>query len=428
MPLLITPPRNASDDQIAAIERLVEWLNVGNQREMTLGGLAGTGKSTLIKSIVDSLTDQGLHVAVAALAGKAVSVLKDKGLEDAQTLHSLLYEPEGPPEEWSKAKEVWRVAKKARVKDHTFRTHNEMEMAAQRGDFAKFHTSDISAWTEWRYMAELYGENLKEEPEWVEVEALGADLVIVDEASMVSYDVLESLRRHSVPVLFVGDHGQLEPVGENPGLMRNPEIRLEQIHRQAEGSEILQFAHFVRNGGEPRRWDGPGRDVIINPTQVRYADFDAVLCGFNKFRVHLNRVIRHERGIHDELPVEGDTLICLQNKREQGLYNGYVTTAVRVERHLGDPNLVWLTVLNADDKRVTVKAWLPQFGEPRGAPYIGKNISMFDWGYCLTCHKGQGSGWDHVAVVEQIWREKWSPERWRYTAATRAAKRLTYMA
>lgn len=386
-PIPLSVPANASDDQAAAIDKLNTWLNSGNQQEMTLGGLAGTGKTTLLKSVVESLHAQGLTVAVAALAGKAVAVLKSKGLAHAQTLHSLLYEPEGPPEEWSMAKEVWRLAKKNST---AFRTRNEMEMAAQHGDFAKFSQADIAAWKEWQRVQRVYGPHVSEEPEWVEVEEIPADIVIVDEASMVPYDVLHSLRKHQVPVLFVGDHGQLEPVGENPGLMVNPEIRLETIHRQAADSEILQFAHYVRQGGEPRKWNGPGRDVILNPSHIRYADFDAVLCGYNKFRVHLNKVIRHERGIPDELPVDGDTLICLQNKRDVGLYNGHITTAAQVSHYRHEPNIVHLTVPNAGGKLVSVKAWLPQFGEPRQAPYIRRDISMFDWGYALTTHKCVG--------------------------------------
>ena len=55
---------------------------------------------------------------------------------------------------------------------------------------------------------------------------------------------------------------------------------------------------------------------------------------------------------------------------------------------------------------------------PRGVLY-------FDYGYAITCHKSQGSEWDHVLVYDEV-LFKTDMKRWRYTAITRAAKKLTY--
>lgn len=52
-------------------------------------------------------------------------------------------------------------------------------------------------------------------------------------------------------------------------------------------------------------------------------------------------------------------------------------------------------------------------------------LGVFDYGYAMTVHKAQGSEWDKVAVLEQI-HPDWTDSRWRYTAATRAAKQLHY--
>lgn len=417
----LTPPDDASDDQVRAVEQLERWLK-GSRQQITLGGLAGSGKSTLIRSIKDSLESQHVSVAVAALSGKAVSVLRGKGIY-AETLHSLLYEPEGPPKEWVHAREAWKGSVKRLLRQGKYPNARAVEEAAEHwmlGD----HYAQV-AWVKWQQAVAQFGEHVDTRVIWVEVEELAADVVIVDEASMVDFKLYESLVKHDVRLLFVGDHGQLEPIGDNPRLMSNPEIRLETIHRQAAGSEIIQFAHFVREGHDPRHWRGTGKDVTVNPRDVRYSDFDVVLCGYNRFRTHLNQVVRTERGIQGVLPRPNERLICLQNSKNAGLFNGFMCDCIEL-RHTDDPNIAKLTVENSRGDQVTVDAWVPQFGEPSRAPYIDKTISMFDWGYALTVHKSQGSEWPHVAVVEQISRN-WMPERWRYTAATRASHHLTYL-
>ena len=60
-----------------------------------------------------------------------------------------------------------------------------------------------------------------------------------------------------LPVLFVGDHGQLEPIGTSAGLMADPHVRLETIHRQARGNPILRLATALREGRPTPYWDDP---------------------------------------------------------------------------------------------------------------------------------------------------------------------------
>src|SRR5690606_26875707 len=75
-----------SDDQARAFAQILAWLE-SPKRTLSLGGYAGTGKTTLIKEIVRHL--QG-RVRVCAPTGKAAHVLRCKGVP-AQTLHSLIY-------------------------------------------------------------------------------------------------------------------------------------------------------------------------------------------------------------------------------------------------------------------------------------------------------------------------------------------------
>ena len=80
-----------SPDQQAALDAILKWRAgnpSGDDQFLTLGGYAGTGKTTLISC----LAGEWPNVAVAAFSGKAAHVLRSKGVE-ATTIHSLIYVP-----------------------------------------------------------------------------------------------------------------------------------------------------------------------------------------------------------------------------------------------------------------------------------------------------------------------------------------------
>lgn len=362
-----------TDEQEKAVESMVAVLTkkAGGQKMLKLGGLAGTGKTTIINEALRR-ANRAVHsdnelvldpegIAVSAFTGKAVSVLRKKGIPEAKTLHSLMYE----------------VETDSKGKMHFFKKPR------------------------------LYVPG-----------------VIVDEASMLNMDLYMDLMSYQLPTVFVGDHGQLEPVGDDPGLMRSPDIRLEQIHRQAAESRILQWAHACREGTQARV-DFPKNDefqrLSKNDAMTRCHEYDAVLCGFNKTRVAINSVIRHRRGFEGDL-VPGERLICLRNNRELGVFNGMMMTVEDVHNFDGyywDIDVVTDTGQDLTHQSVALR---PE-GNPMGIP---RDVVIADYGYCLTVHKSQGSEWNKVLVFEEIWADKWDPRRWRYTAATRAAKHLSW--
>jgi hypothetical protein len=65
----------------------------------------------------------------------------------------------------------------------------------------------------------------------------------------VPKSIFDQFASFGLPVVYIGDHGQLEPVGTDINLMANPDIKLEKIHRNA--GEIAQFAHHLRDGKDP---------------------------------------------------------------------------------------------------------------------------------------------------------------------------------
>lgn len=271
------------------------------------------------------------------------------------------------------------------------------------------------------------GRDEKNQPKFrAKDETESAELLICDEASMVTTDVHEDLLSTGFRVLYVGDHGQLPPVGRDPGLMSNPTIRLETVMRQALESPILRFAHDARTYVPPRPVDDPAGLVVRNPAWLAaqsdsfLASFDIVLTSFNAARIHLNTRIRAHLGRKDRIEI-GDRIICLKNQRNRGLFNGMVVTVCGIDRECID--------VETDDGRFIygLQPWWEQFGRA-GVVDLGRfsKFSLFDYAYAITGHKSQGSEWNRVLVIEEYSR-LFCQYRWRYTTATRAAMSLTYV-
>lgn len=349
----LTPEQQRAVEAFAPVYR-------GKRRRLTIGGFAGTGKTTIIRAIVDEYGTRDLVVCTPT--GKAAHVLRSKGV-DACTLHSLIYTPRGVDPETGEVKFT--------------RNGNPMPR-----------------------------------------------VVIVDEASMLDVRLvkdLESLVKH---VLYVGDHGQLEPVGDDPGLMRAPDIRLETIHRQAEGSPIVAFAHHVRHGHAPETFGPEAR--VQEGWSNDLADFDVVIVGFNESRRKVNTWMRAQRGFSGPLPQPGEQIICLRNNADYMVWNGMTATVRAID---------WvrqrMDVDTDDGPREGVRFNPEQFGKAATLPYERPRkgqtpLTLWDFGYALTCHRGQGSEFKRVAVVDEV-ASSWSGERWRYTASTRASQQLRWV-
>jgi exodeoxyribonuclease V len=380
-----------TDEQEAAVNAAVMAALSG--RCLTIGGYAGVGKTTLVKSIIQRLQSpkppaKPLNVAVAAFTGKATSVLRRKGVLHAQTLHSLMYE---------------------------------------------------------------VTEDEKKQPVFVRKAVLGepgapVHVVLIDEASMISQTLYDDLMFFGLPVIFIGDHGQLQPIGDDPGLMVNPEIRLEKIHRQAAGSPIIKAAHCFREG-VPINWESvPPRCGLSRVSRNRIKDLctkvDVILCGFNATRNRTNNDVRKLLGRQGKL-VEGERLICLKNDRQRAVFNGMCFTVKKIVEPVSITNVegkvyeCWSVLVVDDDGRerplsvylisadekandINAKYWASDGDE------YPVNFTVVDYGYCLTVHKSQGSSWSRVMVVDECHPE-WDSKRWRYTAATRAERELIWV-
>ena len=376
-----------SADQKQAVDSILDWFHKSSEKRLSLAGFAGTGKTTIIVELLSRLFRK-YTISICAPTGKAASVLRHKGVS-ATTLHKLVYAPE------TFCSRCFRPVQGIKGFDRKIRC-------------PECKTASIKL-------------------RWIRVPLIESDLVIVDESSMLNKSMVEDIESLTRKILYVGDHGQLEPIGEDPRIMREPDIRLEQIHRQAAQSGIIQLAHHMRQGFAPAAWKDEYEDArVVGVSKLIprvLARYDIILCGYNKTRKSVNAAIRNFRGFKGPLPELGERLICLQNDSDLGIFNGLLVTVVRQRTSYELPRYDFVD--DAGNEYFDIQILPEQFAEEKKIEFSPKGIGLFDFGYCLTVHKSQGSEWDRVAVIEQIARG-WDPARWRYTAATRAAQQLEY--
>jgi len=231
---------NISPDQQKALKKIIAWYKDPEKEQfITLGGYAGTGKTTLISVFRHILhkINPSLKVGFISYTGKATRILQNKLIENqgifpkdsVTTIHSLIYSP----------------------------VSNSNQ--------------------------EIVGWDIKDE--------IDRDFLIIDEASMVSRNIWEDLLAYKKPILAVGDHGQLPPIAGKFNLMENPEICLTKIHRQSKGNPIIEVSTQARKKGS-----------VENNTRVRINNQIRSFLGYqSEYPEEGDRVIclrnNHQRGI-----------------------------------------------------------------------------------------------------------------------------------
>lgn len=238
-------------------------------------------------------------------------------------------------------------------------------------------------------------------------------VIVVDEASMVTDDMLADLLVFGVPILAVGDHGQLPPVKGTGTLMKNPDLRLEKIHRQAEGNPIIALSKYIRERGDidDSLEDGEAFTILPMRKMSRYLErrwtaanlaadpLGSLLISWtNKMRVNLNYDAREALGFKDEPPSKGEVLICLKNAPP--IYNGMRGVLRDHPRKFSDPQAPkWSVNIDFLEDRQKAEGILiseHQFFAEKTIDYdqarelgvsMAKLGQLYDFGYALTCHK-----------------------------------------
>jgi exodeoxyribonuclease-5 len=367
-----------------------------HEKYTVISGYAGTGKSTLVKFIIEALDVDEDRVCFACFTGKAAQVLLKKGNKNVKTLHKLLYKSFPKPD----------------------------------GTFGR-----------------------------IPVESIPYDIIIVDEVSMAPKSLMTLLATYNVHIICLGDPFQLPPVDkdEDNHLLDHPHIFLDEIMRQAQESEIIRLTMDIRAGKSIKPIQG--NEVIVshkdelNTGMLQWAD--QVICATNATRVALNTQMRQLSGLNNLKPQNGDKIVCLRNywdsfsdDGEDPLINGTIgwidncfTTFIQLPRWAEgqqipilncnfktDSNSIFSSLDMDRDMIITGESslnWKTSFKlskNPKTRLLVPK---QFTYGYAITCHKAQGSEFEKVLVVEEKFPfDKEEHARWLYTGCTRASEKL----
>ena len=428
-----------------AVKAVDDWYKlVSNNEEMYadeapvfyLGGYAGTGKSTILPVIIDKLGISLDSIIFCAPTGKAAKVMTEKlkqfGIHRrAGTIHSNIYRPR-----------LLRV-------DVLIQQHNELltqreEITKYGGSKDKLADLERSIKMVEKDIDKAY--DINEGPKFslnTESTLREAKLVVVDEASMVGMMVADDLKGFGVPILAIGDPGQLPPVQDEPGLcIGEPDFHLSEIHRQALDNPIIRLSMQAREGSLLKVGKyGTEVDVITRLNDKATYDLDReaqIIVGTNKTRWRVTQKSRKMMGFNNSGPMAGELLIVTKNSRNYpDLVNGaFVTCSESIAMEEGRASFQ-LKVEDENSNKLELPVFQGTFEEhylgfkgassasKRDAHFARKNSEQMDWGWVITCHKAQGSQWDDVIVHDESGSFREDAHRWLYTAITRAAKRLT---
>jgi exodeoxyribonuclease V len=380
-----------SPQQADALTAIETWLRGDNPKQVfRLFGYAGTGKTTLAKVIANLCASD--KVLLASLTGKAALVLQRSVGRPASTLHRLVY---------------------------------------YGSDEARSTKSNLSFTL--RAPADC--------------QLTGAALLICDEVSMVAKDLGQDILSFGTPVLALGDPGQLPPIN-GAGFFTNskPDVMLTEIHRQAKDDPIIELADAYHNGLLPNR--GVVGDVsIVGAKEISNAALlsaDVIICGTHRTRRSLNKRMRKllrsagqlpnpDHPARADLPVVGDRVICRRNRWDRWLLNGSLWQVTDVEFGVSNgvdmAHMMLKSVDEPEPHEVCVDVPIAWFREDEHLldddALRELHPDEFRFGYAITCHSAQGSQWNSVLVIDEGAVFGTDAPAWRYTACTRAIKRLT---
>ena len=349
-----------------------------------IAGPAGSGKSSLVRFIIDALDLPEDKVVYITYTGKASLVLRNKGCPNAITAHKLLYHAKEKP-------------------DGTFEFKPK------------------------KYLDYDY------------------KIIVLDECSMLPEDMWTLLLSHKVHVIALGDKEQLPPVDGDSKILDNPHVILDEVVRQALDSPIIRLSVDIREG-KWLEYGGPKECRVMPPERVSdklLMGADQVLCGKNITRHCLNERLRKIKfgEQYANKPLEGDKIICLKNDwgtladNEEPLINGMVGVLNNIKLEDGRLYKPAMTAdftsnnnglyknLRMDYKIFTEKETTVNKDNWMMYPK-NERAHEFDYAYAVTVHKYQGSEAEKVVVYDEWLGDRDFHRRWLYTAVTRSSKML----
>ena len=397
-----------SDKQKEAIE------SVNDNNVCIITGGPGTGKTTIIKAIIELYKKHGMKPVLCAPTGRAAKRMTETTGEDAKTLHRLL------------------------------------ELAGGLDDNESFNTDLL-------------------------VTPIDGDIIIVDESSMLDMFLMNYLLKaiyKGTKLVLVGDINQLPSVG--PGSVLKDIIESEKIHtitlnqifRQAAKSKIIVNAHRVNEG--QNFISGNVKQTIIDDENIDLLDdfffiqennqekIQQTIISLCKGRLQNYGNYDFFNNIQVITPTKKGKLgtkelnILLQNelnpeeedKKERNFGEAVFREQDRIMQTKNNYNILWekenerefkkelgngifngelgrIDKINKEDKTIRVK-----FDDGKIATYESTDLDQLEHAYAITVHKSQGSEFDVVILVAAQSAPMLLTRNLIYTAMTRAKKLL----
>ena len=390
---------NFSEKQIEAIKAVNE-----NNITIVTGG-PGTGKTTIVKTIIDIYKEKDKKVVLAAPTGRAAKRMTETTGEEASTLHRLL--------------EIGKFSEEA-----------------------------------------MFDKNID-----YRGVPIDADVVIVDEMSMVDiflFNYLLSSIYQGTKLILIGDSDQLQSVG--PGsvlkdLIESEKIKtihLEEVFRQAAKSQIIVNAHRVNEGigfltKQELEEDSKQDFFVINESNQgkiisevmslctgrlkKYGDYDffeniQILTptkkgelGTKELNKNLQKILnpesisKNEKQANGAIYRIGDRIMQVKNNYDiyWEKHNG------KFEAGTGVFNGEIGTISNIDEVNKSIEI---EFDDGKVALYAFSDLEQIEHSYSITIHKAQGSEFDVVILVIPRTSPMLLTRNLLYTAITRAKKLL----
>ena len=385
-----------TDEQQSLIEDCYNWFYYGNELVFEFAGGPGTGKSFVLDFIINYLGINRERIAPMAYTGAAAVNMRTKGLLNAGTIHSWIYH--------------------TCVSPKTDKSGN--------------------------YIMDDYFNRPKEGLDFIpKVELQNIELIIIDEAYMVPFELKKDIEAFGIKIIACGDWNQLPPINSKPAYLTDRNIHLlTKTMRQAENSNIVKLAYNVLNGYPVS--NGYYGDVLVideeELTDQMILSSDVVICSKNLTREYYNNKIRKIYGYYNKLPEYGERVICRSNNKYEvvddiNLANGLIGTVTNFPDVSGFDGKTFELSFKPDllSNSFNIKASYKYFIAPHQQKEKLKydkylEGEKFEFGYCITSHLSQGSQFDSVIVIEEPMMGNIN-NRLSYVAITRAKKRLIYV-
>lgn len=366
-------------------------------------GGPGTGKTTTINAIIRYFVDEGYEPMLAAPTGRAAKRMTEATGYAAQTIHRLL----------------------------------EISGAGMEDDLVKIAGFERNA-----------------------NNPLEADVIIIDEMSMVDQSLMHALVEavpYGTHLILVGDQDQLPSVGAGnvlKDIIRSeviPVVSLKRIFRQEAGSSIVENAHKI-NKGEPILLDNKSKDFFYVPREgvnETLAETGALLLrklppyvgcasseiqvltpmrngplGVNSLNIELQKVLnppdnnKKEKELENGIIFrEGDKVMQIKNnyKLEWCIYSE--KGRFRTEEGLGIFNGDMGVIKEIDDYNEEV---VVVFDDDKEVRYPYNMLDELELSYAITIHKSQGSEYPAVVIPLLNGPKILMNRNLLYTAVTRA--------